>query len=99
MSSSLHQFLLFWKCDEVKVAWADKQPFITTADSTEARYYDKEFGPIKFKSKKNNGGPKKIHMESRDVGEIQDQAAKLLKIIDIVPYGLIHEPITEEIDD
>ena len=30
VSSSLHQFLLFWKSDEVEVVWVDKQPFITT---------------------------------------------------------------------
>ena len=26
VSSSLHQFLMFWKGDEVEVVWADKQP-------------------------------------------------------------------------
>ena len=54
VSSSLHQFLLFWKCDEVEVVWADKQPFIATSYSVGAGYYDQEFGLIKFKGKKNN---------------------------------------------
>ena len=72
MSSSLHQFLLFWKGDEVKVIWADKQPFIATLDFVEASYYDQGFGPIKFKGKKKNKAPREIYMEVRDTGEIQD---------------------------
>ena len=40
VSPSLHQFLLFWKGDEVEVVWANKQPFITTSDSMKASYYD-----------------------------------------------------------
>ena len=51
VSSSLHQFLHFWKGFKVEVVWADKQPFILTTDSIEARYYDEEFDPIKFKRK------------------------------------------------
>ena len=50
--SSPHQFLLFWKGDEVEVVWADKQPFIATSDFMKASYYDQELGPIKFKGKK-----------------------------------------------
>ena len=47
--SSLHQFLLFWKGNEVEVVRANKQPFNMAATSyVEARYYDQEFGPIKF---------------------------------------------------
>ena len=99
MSSSLHQFLLFWKSDEVEVVWVDKQPFITTSDSLEASYYDQKFGPIKFKGKKKNGTPREIYMESRDTGNIQDQAAKLLKTTIIVPFKPIKGLIIEEIDD
>ena len=40
VSSSLHQFLLFWKGNEVEVVWADKQPFMAAIGSMEARYYD-----------------------------------------------------------
>ena len=79
MSSSIHQFLLFWKGDEVKVVWEDKEPFISTLDFVEANYYDQEFGPIKFKGKKNDGAPNEIYMESRDTGDIQDQATKFLR--------------------
>ena len=57
--SYLHQFLLFWKVDEVEVVWADKQPFVATLDSMEASYYDLDFGSIKFKGKKKNGGSKR----------------------------------------
>ena len=35
----------------------------------------------------------------RNVGEIQDQAAKLLRITNIVPFRLIKGPIIEEIDE
>ena len=99
MSFSLHQFLLFWKGDEVKVVWADKQPFIATSDYVEANYYDQDFGPIKFKGKKKNGTPIEIYMELRDTSEIQDQAAKLLKTTSIVPFRLIKGLIIKEIDD
>ena len=77
MTSSLHQFLLFWKGYEVEVVRADKQPFIATSDSMEASYYDQEFGIIKFRGKKKNGTLREIYMELIDTGDIQDQAAKL----------------------
>ena len=48
MSSSLHQFFLFLKGNEVEVVWVDKQPFMAATGSMEARYCDQEFGPIKF---------------------------------------------------
>ena len=60
MSSSLHQFLLFWKSDEVEIVWVDKQLFIATSDSVEASYYNQEFGLIKFKGKNKDGAPRKI---------------------------------------
>ena len=50
----------------------DKQPFIATSNSVGASYYDQEFGLIKFKEKKNNGTPREIYMESKDIGDIQD---------------------------
>ena len=81
VSSSPHQFVLFWKGDEVEVIWENKQPFIATSDSMEASYYDQEFGPTKFKGKKNDGAPRAIYLESRDTSEIQDQAEKLLKTL------------------
>ena len=52
----------------------------------EASYYDQEFGPIKLKGKNNNGNLREIYMELRDIGNIQDQAAKLLKTTIIVPF-------------
>ena len=97
--SYLNQFLLFWKGDEVEVVWADKQPFISTSNSIEANYYDQEFSPIKVKGKKNNGALREIYMESRDIGDIQDQVAKLLKTTTIVPFRPIKGLVIEEIDD
>ena len=38
-------------------------------------------------------------MESRDIGEIHDQAAKFLKTTTIVPFRPIKGPIIVEIDD
>ena len=99
VTSSLHQFLLFWKIDEVEVVWANKQPFITTSNSIEASYYDQDFSPIKFKGKKKDRAPREIYMESRDIGEIQDQFIKLLMTTTIVPFRLIKGSIIEEIDD
>ena len=99
VSSSLHQFLLFWKGDEVEVVWANKQPFIATSNFVEASYYDQEFGPIKFKGKKKNGTPREIYMESRDTGDIQDEAVKLLKTNAIMPYRPIKGLVIKEIDD
>ena len=93
--SSLHQFLLFWKGDEVEVVWVDKQTFIATSDSIQASYYDQEFDPIKFKGKKKNGAPRKIYMDSRDTGEIQDHVVKLLKITATVPFKLLKRPVIE----
>ena len=67
-----HQFLLFWKGDEVEVVWADKQPFIANSDFVEASYYDQVFGQIKFKGRKKDGASREIYMESRDTVEIKD---------------------------
>ena len=54
-SSSLHQFLLFWKGNEVEVVRVDKQSFMVATGSVEAKYYDQEFGPIKFTSIRKDG--------------------------------------------
>ena len=43
--------------------------------------------------------PREIYIESRDVGDIEDQAAKLLKTTIIMPFRLIKGSIIEEIDD
>ena len=99
MSSSLHQFLLFQKGDEVEAVWADKQPFIATLDSVEVSHYDQEFSPIKFKGKNKDRVPNEIYMDSRDTGEIQYQVVILLKTTTIVPFRPIKGSIIEEIDD
>ena len=93
------KFLLFWKSDEVEVLWANKKPFIATSDSMKANYYDEELGLIKFKGKKKNWTSREIYMELRDIGDIQDQAVKLLKTTIIVPFRSIKGLIIEEIDD
>ena len=90
---------MFWKCDVVEVVWANKQPFIATSDSVESNYYDQDFDPIKFKGKKKNSALREIYMESGDAGEIQGQAAKLLKTTIIVPFRPIKGPIIEVIND
>ena len=40
VSSSLHQFLRFWKGNEVELVRANKQPFMEATGFVEARYYD-----------------------------------------------------------
>lgn len=75
----LYQFLLLWKGNEVEVVWVDKQPFTTNSDAVEASYYDQDFGPIKLKGCRNDGTPKKIYMESKSAGEIQDKASSLIQ--------------------
>ena len=40
VSFSFHQFLLFWKGNEVEVVWVDKQSFMAAACSVETMYYD-----------------------------------------------------------
>ena len=98
MTSSLHQFIPFWKGNEVKVVWVGKQPFIATSNFVEASYHDQEFGLIKFKGKKKDEAPRKIYIESSDTSEIQDQVAKLLMITNIVPFRQIKGSIIEEIE-
>ena len=58
-ASSFHQFFLFWKGNEVEVVRENKQPFIATTGSVEARYYDQEFGSIKFTNIRKYGIPRK----------------------------------------
>ena len=48
--------------------------------SLEAKYYDQEFGPIKFTSKRKDGVPRKAYMDSNGYVEIQKKGAKLLKV-------------------
>ena len=97
MSSSLHQFLLFWKGNEVAMVRVDKQPFMAATGYVEARYYDQEFDPIKFTSRRKDGVLRK-HMDSKGFVEIQKEALKLLKVTTITPYRLMCGLIIEEID-
>ena len=99
VSSSFHQFLLFWKGNEVKVVRENKQPFMAATGYVEAIYYDQEFSPIKFTSKKKDKVPRKAYMDSKGSMEIQKEAAKFLKVATIVPYRPMSGPIIEEIDD
>ena len=70
MSSSLHQFLLFWKGNEVEMVRADKQPFMVAIGSMEAKNYDQEFGPIRFTSRRKDGIPRKAYMDLKGYVEI-----------------------------
>ena len=62
VSSSLHQFLLFWKGNEVEVVRVDKQPLKSTTGTVEARYHDQEFNPIKFTSRREDGVSRKAYI-------------------------------------
>ena len=78
---------------------ADKQPFLAAIDSMEARYYDQEFGPIKFTRKRKYGIPRKAYMDSKGSVEIRNEEAKLLNVTIIVPSRPMSGPIIKEIDD
>ena len=99
MSFSIHQFLLFWKGNEVEVVLADKQPFMMAIGSVKTRYYDQEFGTIKFTSRRIDGVPRKAYMDLKGFVETQKEAAKPLMVTTIVPYRPTSGPIIEEIDD
>ena len=70
MPSSLHRFLLFWKGNEVEVVRVDKQTFMAAICFVEAKYYDQEFGLIKFTSKKKDGILRKAYKDSKGYVEI-----------------------------
>ena len=76
MLSSLHQFSLFWKSNEVKVVWANKQPFLAASGFVKVRYYDQEFGPIKFTTRWKDEVLRKAYMDLKCFVEIQKQATK-----------------------
>ena len=83
----------------MELVQADKQPFMVAIESVEARYYDMEFDPIKFTSRRKYGIPRKAYMDSKGSLEIQKEATKILKMSTIVSYSLMGGPIVEEIDD
>ena len=99
VSSSLHSFLLFWKGNEVEVVHADKQSFMAATGSVEARYYDQEFGPIKFTGRRKDGVPRKAYIDLQGFMKIRKEAVKLLKVTIIMPYRSMGGPIIEEFDD
>ena len=99
MPPSLHQFLLFWKVNEVEVVQAYKQHFMATTGSMEANYYDQELGPIKFIIRRKDEIPRKEYMDLKGSVEIRKKAAKLLKVTIIVPYRPMRGPIIKKIDD
>ena len=82
MSSSLHQFLLFWKGNEVEVVQADKKPFMVAIGSVEARYYDQEFCFIKFTRRKKDEILRKVYIDSKGYVEIRKEAVTS----QIMPY-------------
>ena len=44
---------------------ADKQPFIAATESLKARYYNQEFDPIKFTSRRKDGSQGKYTWTQR----------------------------------
>ena len=83
----------------MEVVQAYKQHFMATTGSLEAKYYDQEFGPIKFTRKRKDGIPRKAYMDSKGYVKIQNEAAKHIKVTTIVPYRPMSGLIIEEIDD
>ena len=83
----------------MEVVWVDKQPFIVATGCMEAKYYDQEFGPIKFTSRRKDGIPRKAYMDSKGFVEILKEEARLLKVTTIVPYSPMSGPIIKEFND
>ena len=54
---------MFWKGNEVELVRVDKQPFMATTGSLEARYYDQDFGSINFISRRKDGVHRKAYMD------------------------------------
>ena len=54
----------------MELVLADKQPFMETTGSMEARYYDQEFGPIKFTSRRKDEALSKAYIDSKGSMEI-----------------------------
>ena len=77
----------------MEVVQAKKKPFMVATGYVEARYYDQEFSPIKFTSRRKDGFKRKVYMDSKGSMEIQKEAAKLLKVTIIVPYRPMRGPI------
>ena len=83
----------------MEVVQANKKPFITATGSMVVRYYDQEFGPIKFTSRRKDVVQRKAYIDSKGFVEIQKEAAKLLKVTTTKPNRTTSGPIIEEIDD
>ena len=54
----------------MEVVQVEKQLFMAATGSMEAKYYDQEFGPIKFTSRRKDGIPRKAYMDSKGYVEI-----------------------------
>ena len=78
---------------------ADMHHFMEATGSMEVRYYDQEFSPIKFTSRRKDGVLRKAYMDSKGYVEIQKEVFKLLKVTTIVPYRPTSGPIIEKIND
>ena len=83
----------------MEVVRVDKQPFMAPTRSMESRYYDQEFGPIKFSSRRKYEILRKAYMDSKGFVKIRKEVAKLLKVTTIMPYKPMSGPIIKEIDD
>ena len=83
----------------MEVVREDKKPFMAATGSVEARYYDQEFGRIKFTRRRKYGVPKKAYMDSKGSMEIQKEAVKLLKVTTIMSYMPMGGLIIRKIDD
>ena len=77
----------------MEVVRADRQPFMEAIGFMEAMYYDQEFSPIKFTSRRKDGVPRKAYIDSHGYVEILKEAAKLLKVTTIVLYMPMSGPI------
>ncbi|XP_073138879.1 uncharacterized protein [Henckelia pumila] len=94
--SSMHQFLMFWIGDDVEIVQEDSQPFQASSIVVESRYYNGDFGPIKFYGKNKGGQHKSVYMETLETNPMFDG---VLKTTVIAPPSPMIQPLIEEEPD
>ena len=82
--SSLHQFLLLWKGDEVEVVWVEEKHFQANIDSTEALYYEEDLGPVQFLGKIKLGKPRSLTVSKQEAS--RNLQKFLQELYAIVPF-------------
>lgn len=77
--STLRQCLIFWNQDEVEVVWADRRPFLASANHAEAKLYDSNVGPMKVAGLDKYGRHKVVSLSPQaSAGELRNLFQELV---------------------